>query len=476
MTRPRRARTVRGQGERGASTIETFGVVAVAVVLVTALILVFTTFKVGDRIAIELCKVVTAVSGSGASCGTVTDAAAPQQDKDFQPPVCMLSEKNESYSAQIKIAFVTIGENSGFIVQEQADGSVKVTVTDGGALGAEGGAGATFNIGKLGSETKGGADVDFGGGLTFGYGDTWEFTSKAEYDTMRSQLDDYLMQQEMLKQEGGAWAIKGMGGFVDAPKPPTVKFTTIGLEAALDGGIGLREPTGKKDADGKEEFLDPNLGLSFSLDGSGEVVVETSSNGDVTYNYQLKGSGAAGIELVAGSGTGSLSGEAAFSVKRDKNKDVTEIVFKTVGASSLEGQLGNATFEQVNGGAGTAEGSSVMTTTTLVVDDSNRAQVDAWLAERGDALRIPLSAVVPDKPSDDPFSQLLYEKATVSRVEYENIQDGFAFGAAVKAGLQLGFNFSMEEATATAVKAHFLGAPQADAVRPWVDDAVCIGG
>ncbi|MEK8227402.1 hypothetical protein NKG05_16805 [Oerskovia sp. M15] len=64
----------------------------------------------------------------------------------------------------------------------------------------------------------------------------------------------------------------------------------------------------------------------------------------------------------------------------------------------------------------------------------------------------------------------------MSRVQYENIQDGFAFGVAVKAGLQLGFSLSMEEATATAVEAHFLGAPQADAIRPWVDDAVCIGG
>ncbi|MEK8227401.1 hypothetical protein NKG05_16800 [Oerskovia sp. M15] len=323
----------------------------VAVILVVALLFVFTTFKIGDRVTIELCKLVTAVSGSGTSCGTVPTSAAPSQDVDYQPPVCMLSETSESYSAEIKIAFVTIGENSGFIVQQYGeDGPVKVTVTDGGSLGAEGGVGGKFNIGNLGSETKGGADVNFGGGLTFGYGDTWEFENPTEYQAMRDDLDTYLVQQEMLKQEGGAFAVKGMGGFVDPPKPPSVKFTTIGIEAGIDAGIGLREPTGKKDADGEEEFLDPNVGASLSLDGAAEVVVETDSDGSVTYNYQLTGTAEAGIELVAGSGAGGLSGEAAFSVKRDKSNKVTEISFKTVGASSLEGQLGNDTFEQINGG------------------------------------------------------------------------------------------------------------------------------
>lgn len=463
--------------ERGAGTVENLGVVMVAAILVLALVAGFASFRYADQIAAAFCRVVAAIEGgSGASCGTAPLPAGEPTDEDFQPPMCLLNETSESYSSEIKIAFVTVGENSGFIVQQYGeDGPVKLTVTDGGSLGAEGGIGAKFNIGNLGSETKAGADVDFGGGLTFGYGDTWEFESQAEYEEMREQLDTYLIQQEQLKHEGGALAIKASGGFVDAPQDPAVSFTTMGLEAGVDAGIGLAEPTGRTDDQGEAEYLDPNVGAFLSLDGSGEVITETNyETGEVSYTYQLTGGGELGAQMVAGEGSGELEGTGAFKVTRDSAGEVTGIEFKTVGAGSWGGRLGNDTFDQASGGAGTADGSSTMTTTRLEVDDDNRDVVDSWLADRGDALRVPLSAVVPDQPSDDPFEQLLYEQATMSQVEYENIRDGFAFGGAVKLGLGLGFSISAEEATATAADAWFLGAPGTDGARSLVDDTECV--
>ncbi|MGL5850818.1 MAG: hypothetical protein ACRCZD_08560, partial [Phycicoccus sp.] len=119
-----------------------------------------------------------------------------------------------------------------------------------------------------------------------------------------------------------------------------------------------------------------------------------------------------------------------------------------------------------------------MTTTTLDVDDTNRAVVEQWLADReGGPLRSlddggPLGSVAegdrfyPETASEgDPFQNVLHTDATVTRVRHENVTEGTAFGGTVSAGPGLGAEVVSESTTSRATGGTYLDAPDIDGHR-----------
>ena len=70
-----------------------------------------------------------------------------------------------------------------------SDGTVTYTATNGASLGVTGGFGGKMDIG----EVERGAKVDFGAGFKVDYGSTWVFEDQDEADSMREQLDEYLV-------------------------------------------------------------------------------------------------------------------------------------------------------------------------------------------------------------------------------------------------------------------------------------------
>lgn len=462
--------------DRGASTLETLGVVVVAALLVTGV--TFSMAAYPGLLSNALCRFTAAVGlGSGSCEPGDPQAEDPVTDDDFRPPVCMLYEESEQYSAEFKVWFFTFGESSGFIVQEFADGTVRVTATDGAGIGAGGSvSSSTFDAGKLGNGDNAGLDIDLGGGVKFSYGDTWEFDDEDQWLEMKEQLDDYLLQQEMLKHEGGVWAAKSMG-WKEQPKDPEVSYVRTELELSLEAALGLRDPTGTKDANGDPEFLDPNVGLTLEGKAGGAVIVETNhGTGEQSWTYELSASGAAGAQVVVGEGAVEGGVKGAFTVTRGKDGEVTQLVFQSTREAGVSGGLGNGTFDEAGGSSGTSETDSYVTTTTLDVTDANRDLVDTWLADRNDAgvaLSLPFGAMEPRSPSDDPFLQLLYEEATMSQLTYHNVKDKTEFEAAIKKGWEFGFAVSAENATASLTDAQFLGAPGTDGTRILVPDTEC---
>ncbi|WP_421734640.1 hypothetical protein [Cellulomonas sp.] len=460
--------------DSGASTSELLGVVAVVALLVVGVIGGLSSYP--DRLADALCRIVAATGGgSGASCGS-TPVAEPT-DEDYLPPACMSHEESEQYSATVKVWFFELGQDSGFVVQEFADGTVRATVTDGVGLGAGGSlTSSTFDLGKLGGGDNSGLDIDLGGGVTFSYGDTWAFDSPEQWGEMKDQLDDYLMQQEMLKHEGGVWAAKSMG-WKDPPKDPQVSFAKTELELSLTAAFGLKDPTGATDAAGDAEFFDPNLGVTLSATAGAAVVIETNhETGEQSWTYEVSGEGAVRADVVVGHGEAAGKIDGAFTVTRNKDGEVTEVVFQSSREGGVSGGLGNDSFEQASGGGEHTESDSLVTTTRLTVDDANRDLVDTWLADRNDAgvaVSLPFAAMVPSSPSDDPFLDLLHRSATTSQIVYRNVKDSWEFEAAVKKGWQFGFGISGENATADAVEADYLGAPTSDGTRLFLPDESC---
>ncbi|MBO0899742.1 hypothetical protein J1G42_07170 [Cellulomonas sp. zg-ZUI222] len=463
--------------DRGVSTLEYMGVVALAAILVVATVL--GTTNVGPYAAAALCRVTAALDGGAGGCDT-TPETDPDDDMDYHPGVCMLSESKEKYSAEVKIWFFKLSDSSGFIVQEYSDGTVRATLTDGGGIGASGNLGSkTFDAGKLGDGDNAGAEVSLGGNLKFEYGSTWEFDSKKQWESMREQLDDYLIQQEQMKGEGAA----GMAfylwltdGWVEAPKDPKISYSKISLEAALKASAGTRIPGTSKDDKGNDKLIDPKLGVNGSVTAGGSVIVmNDKQSGSKSYTYELSGKGTLGGSMIVGHATGEGSITGAFTTTYDKDGNLSQIAFKSAYEVGGTGSLGNNTFKAASGSLAEGETRSVVTTTKLDVTDANRALVQGWIDDHaaGTTLTLPFSAMMPEKPSDDPFMQLMYEQARLSRVTYHNVKDSWEFGAAVKKGWEFGFNISAEEATATKTEAQFLGAPGRDGARQLVDDALC---
>lgn len=475
------ARERRAQREAGIGSLEVLGMVSVAVLLVAGIVAGIAAYP--GQITGALCRFASAAGFGAGGCeeGPAPVVADGPTDADFHPGVCMLSSTSETYNAQVKIWFVTLGDSSGFVVQEFSDGTVRATLTDGASVGANGAVTSkTFDAGKLGDGKNAGVSVSLGADVKFEYGSTWEFEDEKQWDSMKKDLDAYLIQQMQLQSEGAAGVALWLwisDGYLESPKDPKITYSKIGLEAALKASAGTRLGTGTKGADGEEKLIDPKLGFNLSTKASGSVIVMNNQDtGERSYTYEVSGSGSAGADVILGHLTGEGKVDGAFTTTYDADGKLAKLTFKSAYEYGAGGSIGNNTFKSVSGGVGEKETNSVVTTTSLTVDDTNRELVSQWMSERtgaGTALTLPFGAMIPDQPSSDPFLQLMYEQAKTSEVTYHNVKDSWEFGMAVKKGWEFGFNLSAEEATATSTGARFLGAPGTDGSRGMIDDAKC---
>lgn len=446
---------------------------------------------VGDWGSYAVCSLFTSGEGCeepGTAAPVPPGPPAPS-DEDFLPPPCLVSQESEQAGYEVRIAFVRIGEDYGFIRQEFADGRVRMTSVNGASLGAQWESGTRIlDLSQLGTDEAGGASIDIGGGIRLGYGDTWEFASVAEADAMREQLDAYLMQQQQIRNAGQSspglhlyWWLTD--GYIDPPSSPTVTFSTISAEVALGGELGLRSPLGPG-ADGEERYLDPQVGVRLEADASYEVLVEHNSRtGTRSETYTLGASGTAQGNVTVG--RGELTGESTGSVKMtyDARGQLIEIQLMSTRSGGVSGSLGvrnpvqGGSGPSVRGGAG--ESTAIVSTTTLSIDSmADRRIVEAALsgarARFGTPFSFTLNHVAPDRPvPDDPFQQLLYERGRTSEIVYDDVSDIREFGLSLKAGWQLGLSFNYGTEGRNVREASYLGAPGVDGVRPMVVNTSC---
>jgi hypothetical protein len=468
--------------DEGAATLEQVAATAAAAVLVVMVLLAAGSAGLGTEFVRRVCQVVT-----GGDCGA--PQAVPQpQDEEFIPPPCMLAEDGESAGYTVKIAFVEIGEEYGFIRQEFADGTVRLTAVDSATIGlVKSGDTKFIDLGKLGDDAEGGVSVEVGGGLTFGYGDTWAFDSAAQEQAMRAQLDDYLIQQQQLRRDshgGYALWLWISNGYVDPPKDPGVSFSKISLDGSFSAAFGLQAPTGGTDPAGNDRYIDPNIGVALTLDAGYEVVVEHDREaGTQSYTYSLSGSAAAEANMVVGSGEISGTTTGSFQITRNSRGEIVEISMVSTREGGISGGLevkNPVSGTKVDGGADGGRGSTsaTVTTTTLTIDDAaDRAIVEGWLTSNneqfGTPLRLTATSLVPDRDvPGDPFQNLLYRKATVSQVGYDNVADVRNFGLDIKAGWEFGFAVNLSNTSSTARDPMYLGAPR-NGTRSLLVDTTC---
>ncbi|MGI8573751.1 MAG: hypothetical protein ACR2MA_00080 [Egibacteraceae bacterium] len=129
--------------------------------------------------------------------------------------------------------------------------------------------------------------------------------------------------------------------------------------------------------------------------------------------------------------------------------------------------------------AGSSQRTATVTTSRLEVDDDvSRAVVERWLASNneqfGTALSLSYDQTVPyEAVPGDAFQNLLHERALVSQVTYDEVEDVRSFGLEIKAGLEFGVSVDMEERTSRADAAQYLSAIRPNGRRVVVEDAGC---
>ncbi|WP_030527489.1 hypothetical protein LG324_08690 [Phycicoccus jejuensis] len=486
---------VRRRGERGATAAEYVGIVLLVGVVIAALALTVNSSAVNPEIRRAWC-LITGAGGGGCDGGSTE--AGPEDtptDEDFEPDKCRIHETGDKYSSVIKIGFIKIGENAGFVVTEYSDGTVTMMATNGSEIGATGGFGADAAWGQL----EAGAKIDFGGGLKFDYGSTWNFESKAQADSFRKQLDDYLFDQWSMTHP-----VCGMGVCVPRPvkgvKPPPVPSTTFGgiaVTGEVNAQLGISATTGTAPLT-EAKMTEQNVSGALSADSKWTVTNDNKGTPDdarddtrtyvtaMTLNPKLT----AQIGLATG-GYGSMVG-MSLAITKNADGKITQVkIVSTSEVTDSSGGKGGGTVsngsgdDKTSGGGsisgGTTDGDVVVTENVLALDPSDAATqqvVTDWLGGSGNYEwpgLVSLGAVDPSvaDPSD-PFAMLMHTDATSSTVAYDKVTDVQGFALNVKFGLAFGADFSMESSETTATEAAYLGAPRPDGTRPVVPYEACV--
>jgi hypothetical protein len=427
-----------------------------------------------------ICKVQTAL-GMGRCQPPADDPGnGTEPPLDPKPTKCKVTEHGEQVNSEIKIAFIKFGENAGFIETTYSDGTVTYTATDGASVGVTGGFGTKLDIGKL----EAGATVDFGAGLKFDYGSTWTFANAEEAAEMRQQLDDYLMEQEMLRHDtSGGYAIYlAIHGATDPPKPPSQSVSTFETTLDAEGKLGLSLPwdTDPNSSSGLPNIKLADAGLKFGTSGKW-TMIHDNETGNTTYTTggevfgQLSGNlGPLGTELKGVLGS-------SLAITRDENNDIVKVTLVTTRERKATDTVSAGQADLGGKGSQSDADSSVTVTTAAlaVTTEEQRATVEAWLAAQQadpDGYVSP-ETYFPDRlVSGDAFQNLMYTNATVSNVQYDNVTDKSGFAFEVKLGVAFGVDLSLETTDSQAADATYLGLPGSDGTRAPVDFPECEAG
>lgn len=293
---------------------------------------------------------------------------------------------------------------------------------------------------------------------------------------------------------------RGSSRFDGPPSGAAPDKTTEAYNAKLnlkgEGSVGVKEP-------GAEDGSSADLEVKASLKLSGEVgyTHTTSSSTDAdgrtttttSHKFNYKGSvdasakGTAtdpmtglGLESEVGGGASYLG---SYETTYDSDGNLKTITFTTVAEGHAAGdiKLGRSGEKDANGkqdkvSSGVNGSPTVTSTVKTTLDVSTLSPEERRIAEAyvngsltNGALLVPPSVTSPSSPSDDPFEQLLYEKAQSTRT----MQQGGKITE--KGGVDLIFvhwNDTTETTTTDTVSVETLGAPGADGTRSFEDAGV----
>ncbi len=264
------------RGDQGQAALEHIGALAIVVVMIAAVVAAFTANAplIGERTSYLICKVLTVGTGG---CGD-----APGSPESRQPTTpCVVGSRGDRISLGADIAFIKVGGNRVFAVQELSDGTYKVTQTSGGNVGVTAGVGASTSFTVADNRVGAGASAGISGGVTFQAGQEWIVDSREDVDRLTSaenwdRFDAVIEGANPILGGIATWGRDQLGIGEQFPAPQRI-FVAAGAsgEASAYAGAATAVAKGRVAAS-------QLLGYSHVPDGNGEKTFyfESTYDGD----------------------------------------------------------------------------------------------------------------------------------------------------------------------------------------------------
>ena len=256
-----RARALRG--DAGIGTLEYVGIVTIAAVLVTAIVLSLTSFRIGEHVAAALCRI-TQATGAGGNC----DTTVRTPDDHIPPEACVVHSDGRDDSGSLTVV-VTVNGGEKWVVEKLGDGTYRLTRARDGGVGIGVGVGVDFSVTSDGQSYGVGATANANVGVVVGAGESYIARSDEEarriLDHKRNdETKDMWFGDDNPLRDGVDWVNEQLGGSnAHEQREPDEWFVEGGFEA--DASAGLNAIGVSADA---EAFLDMYLGRKSRKDGT----------------------------------------------------------------------------------------------------------------------------------------------------------------------------------------------------------------
>ncbi|UZN02146.1 hypothetical protein [Cellulomonas sp. S1-8] len=309
MRRFNRARGGALRGDAGVGTLEYIGIITLAAVLITALLLSVTSLRAREHVAAAACAIAEAF-GQGGGCGTGPDEN--RDPEDYIPPEeCVVSSNGQDDSSSVTVV-VTVEGGERWVIEQLGDGTYRLTRAREGGIGI--GVGVGFDVSVTNdNETYGvGATADASAAIVVGGGESYIAKTPEEAQRIldhkrNDETKDLWFGDDNPLRDGADWVNEHLGGsneyeqldpdewFLEAgiegeaSAGATALVATADAEATLEAYLGR---TSRKDGT-STDYLRASMGISGGLEGH----AVTASGYDIYKQFTLDGEAAAVMEV-----------------------------------------------------------------------------------------------------------------------------------------------------------------------------------
>ncbi|MGL4744809.1 MAG: hypothetical protein ACRCXL_10545 [Dermatophilaceae bacterium] len=437
-----------------------------------------------ETLVLRLNQILAELRALDDQCARDLAALVPDVPLAVLPPRVRVGETVHVTSTELTAGFAELGHEFRVMETRFSDGHVEFTLVNQAGAAGTAALGPKLVAGDAGLEGR--IEAEAGAELT--NGTTW-LVEPGRVEEFRGQLGAYLADRQsrlttaaavgnFVPPFGPAGSLTAAAGVILAdvllPRPflppPTRVDTTVGLPVELKGKAEAATPDSGAGGIAGSAGVEPRWsGRQVMADGSTVSVYggPATASGEVSRFGDTSGVGQSINDNIA--------------VTRDVNGQVTRVVLSSTTEAELSHEVGRdqnlgspAGRDPHEASAAFSDGTTLVdvTTTTLDVDDTNRAVVEQWVADREND-RVgslddggPLGSVAegdrfyPETAAEgDPFQNVLHTDATVTRVQQENVTEGAALGGTVSAGPGVGAEVGSETTTSQATGGTYLDAP-----------------
>jgi hypothetical protein len=453
--------------ERGAATLETTGVTIIAAMLVLGLMVAALPQArvIGETFSYWVCQVVTFGQG-----GCTPPSSSPEAHEPTEP--CVLSQDGIERNQEIAVVVVTAEDGRRIEIQRLSNGEYRVSVTDGGGVGAEVGVGGGLTVTVNDTTVGGSATADAGASIDIKAGEVYYADEDGIDNLMDALLQDQVKDAVVGDDNPIRWltdAASDLTGVADnhLPEPD---------EIYAEGGISLNasaEATGGLDNASAGVGVSQMLGTRTNRDGTVTVYLSSTVEGEA--GLQSLGFDTDGDPQFQGA---SLEGsaEVVTAVTFDSEGNMTEVsaTATTSGSSSglaaamfggdLDSDLGNS-----------VSGMTVYQSTLQTDNDADRDIAGQFLLAQGvtslggwvNPMLPAVGGIAGIQPTLNFFEAAANHGVTTQQTYDTDSNTVFGIDATGKLGIELGVSAEVKTDSMTTTGAQYWDGTQ------WVDWEAC---